>query len=72
MHENQSDPEYPDKKGKRLDGRDLIQEWLDTHPNSQYLWNKTQFDEIDVKNVKRVMGMHTWRKHFTNILMHYN
>lgn len=57
MHRNQTDPEYLDKKGKRLDGRDLIQEWLDKHPNSQYVWNKTQFDEIEVDKVDHVMGM---------------
>ena len=57
MHRNQTDPEYPDKKGKRLDGRDLIQEWLDKHPNSQYVWNKKQFDEIEVEKVDHVMGM---------------
>ena len=56
MHRNQTDPEYPDENGKRLDGRDLIQEWLEKHPNSQYVWNKSQFDKIDVKKVDHVMG----------------
>ncbi|KAJ7349555.1 hypothetical protein OS493_038579 [Desmophyllum pertusum] len=41
MHRNQTDPEYPDKKGERLDGRDLIKEWVAKHPNSQYVWNQT-------------------------------
>ena len=57
MHRNQTDPEYPDKNGRRLDGRDLIQEWLDKHSNSQYVWNKNQFDKIDEKKVDHVMGM---------------
>lgn len=57
LHKNQSDPEYPDKKGERLDGRDLIQMWLDNHNNSQYVWNKQQFDQIDVKKVDHVIGM---------------
>ena len=56
MHQNQTDPEYPDKKGDRGDGRDLIQEWLDKRPNSSYVWNKKAFDEIDVNKVDRVMG----------------
>ena len=56
MHQNQTDPEYPDKKGDRGDGRDLIQEWLDKRPNSHYVWNKTAFDEIDVNKVDRVIG----------------
>ena len=46
MRENQTDSEYPDAIGRRLDGRDLIQEWLDKHPNSQYGGIKHQFDEI--------------------------
>ena len=57
MHKNQTDPEYPDKKGERLDGRNLIQEWLDKHSNSEYVWNKTQFDKIDAKKVDHVIGM---------------
>ncbi|KAJ7394427.1 hypothetical protein OS493_000236 [Desmophyllum pertusum] len=51
------DPEYPDKKGERLDGRDLIQEWVDKHPKSQYVWNKTGFDQIDVDKVDHVLGL---------------
>ena len=57
MHKTQTDPEYPDKKGERLDGRNLIQEWLDEHSNSEYVWNKTQFDKIDVEKVDHVIGM---------------
>lgn len=56
MGKNQTDPEYPDKKGERLDGRDLIQEWVNKHPNSEYVWNKTQFDNIDVEKVDHVLG----------------
>ena len=56
MHKNQTDPEYPDKKGERLDGKNLIQEWLDKHPNSEYVWNKTQFDHIDAEKVDHVIG----------------
>jgi len=57
LHKNQTDPEYPDKKGERLDGKDLIQMWLDNHNNSQYVWNKTQFDQIDEDKVDHVIGM---------------
>jgi len=56
MHQNQTDPEYPDKKGDRGDGRDLIQEWLDKRENSHYVWNKTAFDQIEVNKVDRVIG----------------
>ena len=56
MPRHQKDPEYPYKKGERLDGRDLIQEWVGKHPNSKYVWNKSGFDQIDVKNVDHVIG----------------
>lgn len=38
------DPEYTDKVGQRLDGRDLTKEWLARHPGGIYVWNKQQFD----------------------------
>ena len=41
----------------RLDGRDLIQEWLEKHPNSHYVWNKSGFDKIDVEKTNRLMGI---------------
>ena len=53
---NLTDPEYPDKTGERLDGRNLIKEWVDKYPNSQYVWNKTAFHNIDPNKVNRVMG----------------
>lgn len=57
MSKNDSDPEYPSKTGERLDGRNLIKEWVEKHPNSQYVWNKTAFDQIDVEKVDHVMGL---------------
>ena len=57
MTRNQTDPEYPDKKGRRLDGRDLIKEWVDKYQNSKYVWNKTEFEKIDAEKVDRVLGM---------------
>ncbi|XP_068755038.1 alkaline phosphatase-like [Montipora capricornis] len=52
-----TDPEYPDKKGGREDGRNLIQEWVAKYPNSVYVWNKKQFDEIDPEKTEKVMGL---------------
>lgn len=57
LHQNQSDPEYPSKMGERLDGKDLIQQWLDKHENSKYVWNQTGFDEIDPQKVDHVIGL---------------
>lgn len=36
----QRDPEYDDKVGQRLDGRDLVEEWRHAHPQGAYVWDK--------------------------------
>lgn len=51
------DPEYPDKTGVRLDGRDLPAEWVKRLPNSAYVWNKNQFDAVDPARSKHVLGL---------------
>jgi alkaline phosphatase len=43
MTAQQRDPEYADKAGLRLDGRDLIAEWRQRHPGGAYVWNARQF-----------------------------
>lgn len=42
MPASQRDPEYDDKVGARLDGRDLIAEWRRRHPGGAYVWNAAQ------------------------------
>ncbi len=44
-------------QGNRLDGRDLTQEWTQRHDNSAYVWNKEQFDKIDVENTEHLLGL---------------
>lgn len=39
-----SDPEYPERVGKRLDGRDLPAEWAAKSPAHKYVWNKADFE----------------------------
>jgi len=51
------DPEYPNVKGVRLDGRNLAQEWKSKYKNSEYVWNKAQFDAIDAKKTKHLLGL---------------
>jgi len=42
MPVSERDPEYDDKVGLRLDGRDLIAEWKQAHPQGAYVWNEAQ------------------------------
>ncbi len=44
MPVSQRDPEYDDKVGERLDGRDLVGEWQQRHAGGVYVWNKRQLD----------------------------
>ncbi len=50
------DPEYPDKKGERTDGRNLIHEYQQKF-GASYVWNKTQFDALNAKDAKRLLGL---------------
>jgi len=52
-----NDPEYSDVKGERLDGRNLTEEWKSKYKNSDYIWNKAQFDAIDAKKTKHLLGL---------------
>ncbi|MCE0492385.1 alkaline phosphatase [Vibrio sp. DNF-1] len=49
-----TDPEG--KKGKRKDGRNLIQEWKQRYPDGQYVYDKTGFDKLS-KNTTRAFGL---------------
>ncbi|MDI9239207.1 alkaline phosphatase [Lysobacter sp. LF1] len=42
MPVSERDPEYDDKVGERLDGRDLIAQWKQRHPAGTYVWNAQQ------------------------------
>lgn len=51
------DPEDAGRKGERQDGRDLVKEWLAKRPRSTYVWNKTQFDQVDPRATDRLLGL---------------
>ncbi|MGB3392687.1 MAG: alkaline phosphatase [Stenotrophomonas sp.] len=42
MPVEERDPEYDDKVGLRLDGRNLVTEWQQAHPQGAYVWNAAQ------------------------------
>ncbi len=45
LPDTQTDPEYPDKTGKRRDGRNLVARWQERHPDGQYVWNSAQLQQ---------------------------
>ncbi len=42
MPDTQADPEYPSSHGWRKDGRDLVAQWRQRHPQGAYAWNAAQ------------------------------
>lgn len=48
MTAEQDDPEYDDKRGLRLDGRDLVATWKQKHPGGHYAWNLAQLQAAPV------------------------
>lgn len=51
----QRDPEYDDKVGERLDGRDLTEEWKRANPQGAYVWNAQQLQTA--KNAPKLLGL---------------
>ncbi len=51
------DPEDKGKKGERLDNRDLTSEWKTKYKNSEFVWNRSQFDAVDPKKTKHLLGL---------------
>lgn len=56
MTREMTDPEYPTRTGSRSDGRDLTAEWL-LQPKSSFVWNQAQFDAVDPKSTKHLLGL---------------
>ena len=57
MPNTAKDPEDPNSSGKRLDKRDLTQEWTQRLKNSAYVWNQKDFDSIDPQKVDHLLGL---------------
>ncbi|XP_021089837.2 alkaline phosphatase, germ cell type-like [Mesocricetus auratus] len=55
------DQEYPDnphQAGTRLDGRNLVQEWLAKHQGAKYVWNHTELIQASLDpSVTHLMGL---------------
>ncbi|MEM9624565.1 MAG: alkaline phosphatase, partial [Pseudomonadota bacterium] len=53
----EADPEYPDKQGRRTDGRHLINEWLAGGSARTYVWNQGQFATYQVQAARQLLGL---------------
>lgn len=52
-----ADPEYPQNRGRRRDGRDLVDEWTRSQPNSAYVWMRDDLQRVDAKNTRHLLGL---------------
>ncbi|XP_031507575.1 alkaline phosphatase, germ cell type [Papio anubis] len=54
------DPEYPhdySQDGTRMDGKNLVQEWLAKHQGARYVWNRTELMQASLDpSVTHLMG----------------
>ena len=53
----QADPEYPQQKGARVDGRDLVAEWRSRYPAGVYAWNADQLLAVDAATTPKLFGL---------------
>ena len=56
MPAGQPDPQHQGYFGQRLDGRDLVAEWLRL-PRSAYVWNATRLAAVDAARTRRLLGL---------------
>lgn len=52
-----ADPEFADRKGERLDGRDLTKEWIAKQKGSSFVSNAKQLAAIDPQKTKHLLGV---------------
>lgn len=54
------DPEAPNEEGRRLDGRNLIDDWVRDKKKrglrAEYVWNKGQLEKINPNEVDYLLG----------------
>ncbi len=55
-----ADPDHPEKMGRRTDGRNLIEEWIDMKElrgeTTSYVWNKNMMKNIKERNTDNILG----------------
>ncbi len=54
---NIRDLEEKNKNGSRKDNRNLTEEWLNQYKQSAFIWNKKQFDEIDINATEHLLAL---------------
>ncbi|MEN8159281.1 MAG: alkaline phosphatase [Myxococcota bacterium] len=53
----QADPEHPDQRGSRRDGRDLVAAWRERFPAGRFIWSRPQLEALDLAETPRLFGL---------------
>jgi len=56
LPQEQQDPEYEGKTGKRKDGRNLAEEWA-KQEQRDWIWNINQFQNVDFTGPEKILGL---------------
>ena len=60
LPDTETDREERGQKGRRTDGRHLLDEWVHDKKqrslHAEYVWNKRQFDQIDPRRTDYLLG----------------
>ncbi|XP_076879415.1 intestinal-type alkaline phosphatase [Brachyhypopomus gauderio] len=51
------DPEYPNKTGDRNDSTSLVDVWIKSRSNAEYVWNRNQLNAVDETKTDYLMGL---------------
>lgn len=57
MPQTATDPERPEDRGWRTDGRDLIAEWRERNPTGVYVSNKREFERVNPARAGKLLGL---------------
>lgn len=57
LPENVADPEYPDRTGRRKDGRDLTKEWVKSSNRAAYVTSAKDLATLDLAQTDRLLGL---------------
>ena len=52
------DPEYPDREGRRSDGRDLTAEWRARYDNAGYVTTADELASLDIESTEHLLGLY--------------
>jgi alkaline phosphatase len=57
LPETVADPEYPNRRGARKDGRNLVEEWRGARPGRTVMFERSAFDAADFAAGGQVLGL---------------